>query len=85
MDIPKGAVAGRGANDEDEISSARNSGTLSRAANVIRARAKSQALKGVKASYPNKLGDIINTMRAWKVFGDSLGSDVLQVYEGTFD
>jgi hypothetical protein len=24
-------------------------------------------------------------MRAWKVFGDSLGSDVLQVYEGTFD
>ncbi len=24
-------------------------------------------------------------MRAWKVFGDSLGSDVLQEYEGTFD
>jgi hypothetical protein len=24
-------------------------------------------------------------MRAWKVFGDSLGSDVLQEYEETFD
>jgi hypothetical protein len=46
MDGPEGAAAGKGADDNDEISS----GAVSRAANKIRARAKSQALKGVKAS-----------------------------------
>ncbi len=64
MDGIEGAFAGRSADDEDEISS----GAVSMAAIVIRDRAKSQALKGVKASFSNKLGDIINTMRDWKVF-----------------
>ena len=81
MDSAEGAVAGRDADDDDEVSS----GAVSRAANVVRARSKSEALKEVKASYSNKLGDIISTMRAWKVFGDSIGSNVLQEYEGTFD
>ncbi len=59
MDGPEGAVAGRDADEDDEISS----GAVSRAANVIRARSKSEALKQVKSSYANKLGDIISTMR----------------------
>ncbi len=47
MDSADGAVAGRDADDADEISS----GILSRAATVIRARDKSSALKLVKAVY----------------------------------
>ncbi len=51
MDNAEGAVAGRDADDDDEVSS----GAVSRAANVIRARSKSEALKHVKCSYTNKL------------------------------
>jgi len=81
MDIAEGDVAGRDADDDDEVSSS----AVSRAASVIRPRSKYEALKQVKSSYANKLGDIVSTMRAWKVFGESLGSDVLQEYEGAFD
>ncbi len=81
MDGPEGAVARRDANDGDEVSS----GDVSRAANVIRARSKSDALKKMKSSYVNKIEDIISTMRAWIFLGDSLGSNVLQTYFGTFD
>ncbi len=81
VDGAEGALAGRSADDDDDISS----NAVSRAANVVRARANSQALKEVKTSYSNKLGDIISTMRAWKIFGDSLGSNVLQMYEGMFN
>jgi hypothetical protein len=60
MDGPEGAVAGRDADDDDEISS----GTLSQAATVVRARDKSSALKAVKADYSQRLGQIISTMRS---------------------
>jgi hypothetical protein len=79
MDSAEEAVAGREADDDGEVNS------VSRAANVVRARSKSEALKEAKASYSNKLGDTISTIWAWKVFGDSIGSNVLQEYEGTID
>ena len=81
MDSAEGAVAGRGADDDDEISS----GNVSRAATVVRARDKSSALKAVKADYSKRLGHIISTMRSWKLFGDAMGTDVLNMYDGTFD
>ena len=80
MDSAEGAVAGKD-DDEEEISS----GTLSRAATVVRARDKSSALKSVKADYSKRLGQIVSTMRVWKLFGDAMGSDVLNMYDGTFD
>ena len=58
MDGPEGAVAGRGADDDDEINSGSSPSTVSRADNVIHARAKSHALKGVNASY-SPMGYII--------------------------
>ena len=60
MDNAEGAVAGRDADDDDEVSS----GSVSRVTNGILARPKSEALKQVKSSYANKRGDIIYTMRA---------------------
>ncbi len=68
MDEPEGALAGKDADEDDKVSS----GAVSRAANVIRARSKSEALKKLKSSYVNKIGDIISTMRAWNFFGNSL-------------
>ncbi len=81
MDSAEGAVAERDADDDVEV----KSGAVSRAANAIRARSKSEALKELKSSYVNKLGDIISTMRACTLSGDSQGSNVLQIYVGTFD
>jgi hypothetical protein len=81
MDSAEGAVAARDANDDDEMSS----GTLSRAATVVRGRDKSSALKTVKADYSQRLGHFISTMRSWKLFGDAMGTDVLGIYDGTFD
>ena len=74
MDSAEGAVAGKD-DDEEEISS----GTLSRAATVVRARDKSSALKAVKADYSKRLCQIISTMRSWKLFGDAMGTDVLNM------
>jgi hypothetical protein len=81
MDSAEGAVAGAGADDDDEI----NSGSLSRAGSAVRARDKSEALKGLKADYSNRLGHIMSTLRIWKLFGDAMGTDVLHMYDGTFE
>ena len=40
--------------------------------------------KTVKADYAQRLGHILSTMRAWKLFGNAMGTDVLAMYEGTF-
>jgi hypothetical protein len=80
VDSAEGAVVGRGTDDDDEISS----GIVSRATTVVRLRDKSSALKAVKADYAERLGQIITTMRSWKLFGDAMGTDVLAMYEGTF-
>jgi hypothetical protein len=76
MDSAKGAD-----NDDDEI----NSGSLSRAGSAVRARDKSEPLKGLKAEYSNRLGFIISTLRIWKLFGDAMGTDVLPMYDGIFE
>ncbi len=81
MDSAESAVAGSGADDDDEI----NSGNLSRAGSAVRARDKSEALKGLKADYSNRLGHIISTLRIWKLFGDAMGTDVLHINDGTFE
>ena len=79
-DNAEGAVAGKGADDDDEVKSE----NVSRAATVVRARDKSSALKAVKAYYAQRLGHILTTMRDWKLFGDSVETDVLAMYEGSF-
>ena len=81
QDSAEGAVAGRDADDDDEV----DSGAISRAAKVIRARDKSSELKDIKTSYTNMLGHIISTFKVWSLFAESLGTDALQQYEGTFD
>jgi hypothetical protein len=48
MDSAERAVAGKAADDNDEISSGRGGGNVSKAATVIRARDKSSTLKAVK-------------------------------------
>jgi hypothetical protein len=80
QDEAEGAVAGRDDDDDEEI----NSGTVSKAANVVRARDKSSELKNVKSSYANRLGSIVATWHGWKLFGESLGTDVLDAYNGGF-
>jgi hypothetical protein len=64
MDGAEGTVAGSDADKDDEVSSEADSTVV----NVVQNRSKSEALKEAKALYSNKLGDIISTMRAWKVF-----------------
>ena len=55
VESAEGAVAGRGADDDDKISS----GNVSRAATVVRACDKSSALEAVKADYARRLGQIL--------------------------
>ncbi len=76
----EGAVTGKGANEDDEVSS----DNVFRAATVVRECDKSSAFKAMKADYAARLGHIMSTMRAWKLFGDAMGTDVLAMYEGTF-
>ncbi len=45
----------------------------------------SSALKAVKADYTQQVGQIVSTMRALIIVGDAMGTDVLGIYEGTFD
>ena len=58
QDEAEGAVAARD-DDDEEINS--RGGTVSKAANVARARDKSSELKNVKTSYANKLASITAT------------------------
>ncbi len=81
QDSAEGAVAGRDAVDDAQVTS----GAVSRAAKVIRACDKSSELKDIKTSYTNMLGHIISTFKVWSLFAESLGTDTLQQYEGTFD
>ena len=80
QDEAEGAVAGRD-DDDEEINS--RGGTVSKAANVVRARDKSSELKNVKSSYANKISSLTATWFGWKVFAESLGTDVLESYQGT--
>jgi hypothetical protein len=61
------------------------SGAISRAARVIRARDESSELKDIKSPYTNMLGHIIYTFKVGSLFAESLGTNALQQYEGTFD
>ena len=81
QDSSVGAVAGRDDSDDEEVTSGP---ATSVAGKRSRARTKSVALKGVTQSYSKKLGHITTTFEAWKAFRDSLGTDVLQEYRGTF-
>jgi hypothetical protein len=90
QDSSVGAVAGR-ADDDEEVTSGRpavsGSGeavAVSKPATAVRARTKSSELKQVSQTYSSKLGHVVTTFGAWRVFRDSLGTDVLQAYRGTF-
>jgi hypothetical protein len=81
-DESEGAVAGEDDDDDQEISS--DPIAKSAAGAKVQQRDKSTPLKYVKPTYGNRLASIISTFRAWKVFRDSLGSDVMDKYEGTY-
>jgi hypothetical protein len=80
QDEAERTVKGRDDDGDEEISS----GTVSKAARVARARDKSSELRNVKASYANKIGAFVSTWHGWKIFGESLGTDVLDAYNGGF-
>jgi hypothetical protein len=65
QDEAEGAVAGRGDDDDEEISS----GNVSKAATVVRARDKSSELKNFKLSYASKVESLVATGHGWAVFG----------------
>ena len=52
---------------------------------MVCARDKFSALKAFKADYAKRLGHILSTMRALQLFGYAMGTDVLAMYEGTFN
>ena len=83
QDEAERAVAGMDDDDDDEVISSRNE-AISKAANVVRARDKSSELKNVKTSYANKLASITATWFGWKIFAESLGTVVLELYKGSF-
>ncbi len=45
----------------------------------------SSELKDIRTSYTNMLGHVISTFKVWSLFAESIGTDTLQQYEGTFD
>ena len=81
QDEAEGAVAGADADDDEEVSS--GPVAKSAAGAKVRERDNSSALKEVTDTYGNKSSDILSTFRAWKVFRDSLGADVMHAYQGT--
>jgi len=81
-DEAKGAVAGADDFDEEEVSS--GPVAKSKASAKVRQREKSSALKNITPTYENKLASIVSTFRAWKMFRDSLGTDVMNQYQGIF-
>ena len=83
QDWSVGAVAGK--DDDDEEVSSGPLVIMSKPATATRARDNSSILKIVSATYSRKIGHIATTFGAWKVFRDSLGTDVLQQYRGTFE
>ena len=79
QDEVEGAVAGADTDDDEEVSS--RPVAKSAAGAKVRQRDKSSALKELTGTYANMLADIASTFRAWKVFRDSLGTDVLNTYQ----
>ncbi len=57
---------------------------MSKPTTAVRARDKSLLLKHVTGTYAEKIRHIATTFVSWKVFRESLGTDVLQQYIGTF-
>jgi len=82
QDEEEGAVAGADDDGDEETSS----GPIAKSAAGanVRQRDKSTALKDIKPPYGNRLASIISMFRAWKVFRDSLGSDVMNKYKVTY-
>jgi len=83
QDSSVGAVAGKDDDDEEVSSGPRV--IMSKPATAVRARDKSSILKNVTGTYAGKIGHIATTFGSWKDFRDSLGTDVLQQYRGTFE
>jgi hypothetical protein len=80
QDEAEGAVAGADADDDEEVLS--GPVAKSAAGAKVRQRDKSSALKELTGTYANKSANILSTFRAWKVFRDSLGTDVMHTYRG---
>ena len=55
------------------------------AAEVVKARDKSERLKKVARAYVNRLGNVLSLFRMWLVFKDAVGTNALATYEGTFE
>jgi len=86
QDSSVGAVAGRGDDDDKEVTSGGSHQlTNSSSGTKVRARDKSSALKEVTTSYSKKLGQVVTTWRAWEAFRFSLGTDMLNAYIGTYN
>ncbi len=82
QDEAGGAVAG--ADDDDDVEASSGPVAKSKAGAKIRQRDKSSALKNATSTYGNKLASVMSTFRACTVFRDSLGTDVMNQYQGTF-
>jgi hypothetical protein len=82
QDESKGVVAGADDDDDEEVRI--NPVAKSKAGAKVRQRDKRSALKNITPTYGNKLASTVSTFLAWKVFRDSLGTDVMNQYQGTF-
>ena len=81
QDEGEGAVSGVDDSDDEKVSF--GPVAKSKAGAKFRQRDKSSALKNVTPTYGNKLASIVSIFRAWKEFRDSLGTDVMNQYQGT--
>jgi hypothetical protein len=82
MNEAEGAVDGADEDDDEEVTS--GPVAKSKAGANVRQRDKSSALKNVTPTYVNKLVSVVITFRAWKVFRDSLGTDVMHAYQSGY-
>jgi hypothetical protein len=88
QDSAEGVVAGKDDDNDEEVSSVPRvipRIIMSKLATNVRAREKNSILKNITGNYSGKIGHITTTFGAWKIFRDSLGTDVLQQYRGTYD
>ena len=75
-------MTGADDSDDDEVSSGPMANSKESA--MVRQRDKSPALQISTPTYGNNPASIVSTFRAWKVFRDSLGNDMMNQYQGTF-
>jgi hypothetical protein len=80
-----GAVAYRNDDGGEEAFSGAPRLGVSMAAEVVKARDKSERLKKVARAYVNRLGNVLSLFRMWLVFKDAVGTNALATYEGTFE